>query len=99
MLITRRKRKKAIDDTCNDDSGTWQHAGNLGVTEQARAISILYAQWSMAVEATVIEKDADQKQSRKQKGRGQLPKYKWETLASRSSSLPIEHVIWSLPKP
>ena len=27
------------------------------------------------------------------------PSYKWETLASKSSNLPIEHVIWSLPKP
>ena len=96
---SRTKAEKAIDSTRDDASGTWQHAKSFGNTEQTRAISILYAQWSMAVEATVIAKGNDGRKSNKQRGRGLQPTYRWETLANRSSSLPIEHVIWSLPKP
>ena len=33
----------------------------------------------------------------KLKGRGVPAKYKWTTLANRSSNQPIEHLVWSLP--
>ena len=93
------RAEAAIDNTRDDDSGTWQHASSLGITEEARKLSIWYAQWSMAVEDTIIEQSQDGKHHKDKRGRGMQPSYKWETLASKSSNLPIEHIIWSLPKP
>ena len=88
LLHCKEQAEKAIDSTRDDDNGTWQHANSIGAAEQIRNISIRYAQWSMAIEETVIGKSMDKKHSNKQRGRGLQP-----------SNLPIEHVIWSLPKP
>jgi hypothetical protein len=51
-----------------------------------------------AIEAAMIA-DPDAKKSESQKGRGQPPVYKWESLAVKSSELPVEHFIWSQPQP
>ena len=76
LLKHKTKAEKAIDGTRHDESGTWQHAHSIGTTKQTRAVSILYAQWSMAVEATVIAKHKAINQAGNQKGRGLQPSYK-----------------------
>ena len=90
---------KAIDATRDDDTGIWQHASSLGATDPVRTFSIKYAQWSMATEKAIIDTNPEAKKSSDQLGRGLPPSYKWETIADRSGSLPIEHLIWSQPQP
>ena len=89
----------AINSTLGDRSGLWQHAGILGVTDRSRSLAIKYAQWPMAVEEAIIDNNPEAKPNKDQRGRGLPRRYLWDTLAEKSSSKAIEHVIWSLPQP
>ena len=85
-----------IDASHNDESGAWQHAEKLGITQQARTFAIRYAAWSIASEGGALTANPPEKDPRKHKGRGLMPKYEWRSLADKSKHKFTEHLMWEL---
>ena len=97
--LSAHKAEKAVNKTYNDNSGTWQHAESLGITDEVHEFSIRYAQWSVATEQAICLDNPEAKVAKQQLGRGLPASFSWTTIANKSSKLPIEHIIWSLPNP
>ena len=86
-----------IDETkIDDDNESWNHAEQLGITEQARAFAVRFATWSKAAEEAALAANPPEKDPHKHKGRGLMPKFAVRSLADKSSHKYTEHLMWEL---
>ena len=85
-----------INATELDDSGAWQHAANLGITDSSKEKAIRYAAWSIACEQVALKANPPEKDAHKHTGRGLMPTYELRSLAEKSKHKYTEHLMWEL---
>ena len=70
------------------------HAERAGVLDKASERAIMYLQWSAAEKIALLSSGSNISAS--PLGRGRMPKPEFKSLAQKSSTLPVEHVIWTM---
>ena len=76
-----------------DEHGLWAHASRLGIEAASAERAVRYLQWSSAAEKLALHFNGTTP-SISTCGRARMPKLQWKSLATKSSALHVEHIMW-----